>query len=608
MAQHLLKIFQQFGALRPVLSGSCFQVELADRSALKFDISPFESIPRLYLSPSPCALLKNFTPAVLVSIFCCFLNEAKMVFVSSNVALLARALELLVALLFPFEWPHIYVPLLPLNLLDFFDAPLPYVLGVHSDALAIRQPPPDAVIVEYDSGSISLRTAQVVPFSLSTYRRLFDTFAELLPPTGSVKPPAFEAPAALARAQESSRYSHVFLMDAAEISGLPSFCFAEPDLSEFSDAEQRKHSRFQTQTMRCWALMLKTHRFFMNFPTSSTTFDAFFDLDTFLDTLPQAETTFLKMLCQTQLFQLFVQTRTANALRKEPPDLFDYETNRIAQEQSNNLLALVHDTFSGQGIRISRRRRGGWRWTRVFIYLTAKEMKVSSKSLSVCISKKPLLLLDEQVVVLDEDPRSFCSRKLKSLGDHSLGIRIHSSNAESQLFVFDSPAVHFQFLHQLQSRTLPRDFAAFRQQQYELPSRPRSHSSSSQRAHPKAGTFCFEVLETSLESASRNSVSSEDVTLLLSSEDKDKSAADLPERRISHSYLNKPRSKLEAFGVHLLSVDEARQWFNLQPKTEASASPIAQFQASSAAQQSVPSSSSSITISESDELHVVPHE
>ena len=39
--------------------------------------------------------------------------------------------EGITALLFPFQWQHTYVPILPASLLHFLDAPVPFIMGVH---------------------------------------------------------------------------------------------------------------------------------------------------------------------------------------------------------------------------------------------------------------------------------------------------------------------------------------------------------------------------------------------------------------------------------------------------------------------------------------------
>lgn len=40
--------------------------------------------------------------------------------------------EGITTLLFPFQWQHVYVPILPASLLHFLDAPVPYVMGLQS--------------------------------------------------------------------------------------------------------------------------------------------------------------------------------------------------------------------------------------------------------------------------------------------------------------------------------------------------------------------------------------------------------------------------------------------------------------------------------------------
>lgn len=35
------------------------------------------------------------------------------------------------ALIFPFTWQHVYVPILPASLVHFLDAPVPYLMGLH---------------------------------------------------------------------------------------------------------------------------------------------------------------------------------------------------------------------------------------------------------------------------------------------------------------------------------------------------------------------------------------------------------------------------------------------------------------------------------------------
>lgn len=52
---------------------------------------------------------------------------------SADPELLVLVAECATALLFPFAWPHVYVPVLPASLLHFLDAPVPYVMGLLAD-------------------------------------------------------------------------------------------------------------------------------------------------------------------------------------------------------------------------------------------------------------------------------------------------------------------------------------------------------------------------------------------------------------------------------------------------------------------------------------------
>ena len=42
--------------------------------------------------------------------------------------------EGLTALIFPFTFQHVYVPILPASLLHFLDAPVPFIMGLHHAA------------------------------------------------------------------------------------------------------------------------------------------------------------------------------------------------------------------------------------------------------------------------------------------------------------------------------------------------------------------------------------------------------------------------------------------------------------------------------------------
>nr|XP_042705918.1 DENN domain-containing protein 5B isoform X1 [Chrysemys picta bellii] len=68
----------------------------------------------------------------LVQVFTCVLLEMQILLYSQDYQRLMTVAEGITTLLFPFQWQHVYVPLLPASLLHFLDAPVPYLMGLQS--------------------------------------------------------------------------------------------------------------------------------------------------------------------------------------------------------------------------------------------------------------------------------------------------------------------------------------------------------------------------------------------------------------------------------------------------------------------------------------------
>ena len=85
--------------------------------------------------------------------------ERKVLLVSSQQSILAVVSEILLSLLFPLRWSHLYVPLLPRLLCPMLDAPVPYLCGVGRDnwLCAEQSLPPDTMVVDLDHNKITHR-------------------------------------------------------------------------------------------------------------------------------------------------------------------------------------------------------------------------------------------------------------------------------------------------------------------------------------------------------------------------------------------------------------------------------------------------------------------
>ncbi|DAZ92962.1 TPA: hypothetical protein N0F65_006281 [Lagenidium giganteum] len=80
-----------------------------------------------------CLSVKN-----VIYVLNCMMMEQRILIHSNHHGLLTPVCEALCALMFPFCWEHVYVPFLPVKLIDYLHAPVPYIMGLHTSSLATR--------------------------------------------------------------------------------------------------------------------------------------------------------------------------------------------------------------------------------------------------------------------------------------------------------------------------------------------------------------------------------------------------------------------------------------------------------------------------------------
>ncbi|XP_076274103.1 DENN domain containing pinstripe isoform X1 [Rhynchophorus ferrugineus] len=75
---------------------------------------------------------------IIVQLFTCLLLENQILLRSSDCQKLMVVAEGMTSLLFPFTWPHVYVPILPAELHHFLDAPVPFLMGLYASSETIK--------------------------------------------------------------------------------------------------------------------------------------------------------------------------------------------------------------------------------------------------------------------------------------------------------------------------------------------------------------------------------------------------------------------------------------------------------------------------------------
>lgn len=68
------------------------------------------------------------------------LYERRIIFISKRLSRLSACVQACNALIYPMIWQHIYIPVLPLSLIDYLLAPMPFLIGVPTATLQVYTP------------------------------------------------------------------------------------------------------------------------------------------------------------------------------------------------------------------------------------------------------------------------------------------------------------------------------------------------------------------------------------------------------------------------------------------------------------------------------------
>ncbi|RWS10543.1 myotubularin-related protein 13-like isoform X4, partial [Dinothrombium tinctorium] len=92
----------------------------------------------------------------VITLFTAITTEHKILFHSKSYTRLHDACNALTSLMYPFNYCHVYIPLLPSSLLEVLSTPTPFVIGVHSSLKNEVEDLLDVITVDLDGGSISV--------------------------------------------------------------------------------------------------------------------------------------------------------------------------------------------------------------------------------------------------------------------------------------------------------------------------------------------------------------------------------------------------------------------------------------------------------------------
>ncbi|KAG7363292.1 DENN (AEX-3) domain containing protein [Nitzschia inconspicua] len=140
------------------------KVEFAFTSGRKFTIQrpPANQLPMTDFPYRP--LFASLSVSNIIVVLASLMEERKVVFLSHHCSILTPVAEAMVSALFPFQWVGLYIPLMPLSMLDILDAPVPYLVGVDADyfqKVPVKNRPKDALLVDLDRDVLHMGALEI---------------------------------------------------------------------------------------------------------------------------------------------------------------------------------------------------------------------------------------------------------------------------------------------------------------------------------------------------------------------------------------------------------------------------------------------------------------
>lgn len=106
-------------------------------------------------------------PDILI-LFEYVLSDSRIILLSSHTSMLHLATQAIIQLIYPFKWSGVFIPVLPIRLIQALEAPCPYIVGIERRYDNVTLPDDDFVLVDLDQGIIE---ATHPPVSLPRQQR-----------------------------------------------------------------------------------------------------------------------------------------------------------------------------------------------------------------------------------------------------------------------------------------------------------------------------------------------------------------------------------------------------------------------------------------------------
>ncbi|KAL8234783.1 hypothetical protein R6Q59_020883 [Mikania micrantha] len=116
----------------------------------------------------------------ILTIFAGALLEKQIVFVCSNLGTLSALVLSVIPLIRPYQWQSFFMPVLPNDMLDFLDAPVPFIVGVKSKTAEVQSKSGNVILVDANKNQVKSLSIPHFPQYKELYAALTPHHAQLV--------------------------------------------------------------------------------------------------------------------------------------------------------------------------------------------------------------------------------------------------------------------------------------------------------------------------------------------------------------------------------------------------------------------------------------------
>ncbi|KAG2654434.1 hypothetical protein PVAP13_1NG526100 [Panicum virgatum] len=99
----------------------------------------------------------------VMTLFAAALLEKQIVIVCSNLGMLSASILSIIPLIRPYQWQSLLMPILPIDMMDFLDAPVPYIVGVQNKTSDVLNRLSNAVVIDANRNQIKSSSVPQLP-------------------------------------------------------------------------------------------------------------------------------------------------------------------------------------------------------------------------------------------------------------------------------------------------------------------------------------------------------------------------------------------------------------------------------------------------------------